>query len=29
MSAAKNRFEQAPAPLGGGAAALAANVGAQ
>jgi hypothetical protein len=28
MSAAQNRFKQAHAPLGGSAAALAANVGA-
>ena len=28
MSAAQNRFKQAKAPSGGGAAALAANVGA-
>jgi hypothetical protein len=28
MSAAQNRFKQAPAPLGGRAAAVAANVGA-
>ena len=28
MSAAQNRFTQARAPLGGSAAALAANVGA-
>jgi hypothetical protein len=28
MSAAQNRFKQARAPLGGSAAALAANVGA-
>jgi formiminotetrahydrofolate cyclodeaminase len=29
MSAAQNRFQQAPAPSGGSAAAFAANVGAQ
>ena len=28
MSAAQNRFKQAKAPLGGSAAAMAANVGA-